>query len=218
AHHSAWTTSLFSGQPAETRVHSDEGCRLYDPERHRSHKYLYGGHDPGVCARTTAGLAAWMLGYPNRALASMNEAIALAEQIGHPVSLNIALGYAVIFPFQHRETSLVTAHVMAAETVKREQRVSTVFPPDFLAGAMFLAQGAYADAIASIRSGLEPGRPGTILWRPFAFCVLAQALTMRNAHAETLEALGTGVARLEANGERLWEVELHRTEGLVLQA
>jgi hypothetical protein len=24
---------------------------LYDPEQHRSHSLLYGGHDPGTCAR-----------------------------------------------------------------------------------------------------------------------------------------------------------------------
>jgi len=39
-HHSAWATGLFSGEPASAREHCDEGCRLYDPEQHRSHSLL----------------------------------------------------------------------------------------------------------------------------------------------------------------------------------
>jgi predicted ATPase len=33
AHHSAWTTYLFSGEPAAVREHCEVGRRLYDPER-----------------------------------------------------------------------------------------------------------------------------------------------------------------------------------------
>ncbi len=29
---------------------ADAGRRLYDPEKHASHRRVYGGHDPGVCA------------------------------------------------------------------------------------------------------------------------------------------------------------------------
>jgi hypothetical protein len=50
AHHSAWSTSMFAGEPAVALDHCEAGRRLYDPERHRSHRLLYGGHDPGVCA------------------------------------------------------------------------------------------------------------------------------------------------------------------------
>jgi predicted ATPase len=34
AHHSAWATYLFAGEPAVSREHSEAGRRLYDPERH----------------------------------------------------------------------------------------------------------------------------------------------------------------------------------------
>jgi len=50
AHHSAWTTCLFGGEPAAGREHCEAGRQLYDPDEHRSHRLLFGGHDPGVCA------------------------------------------------------------------------------------------------------------------------------------------------------------------------
>ena len=62
AHHSAWTTGLFSGEPAAAHEHCRQGRRLYDPERHRHHRLLYGGHDPGVCARYMGAQAYWLLG------------------------------------------------------------------------------------------------------------------------------------------------------------
>jgi hypothetical protein len=49
AHHSAWATCLFAGEPVAAQELSKAGLRLYDPERHRSHRLLYAGHDPGVC-------------------------------------------------------------------------------------------------------------------------------------------------------------------------
>jgi hypothetical protein len=93
AHHSAWTTCLFAGEPKVGREHCAAGRRLYDPERHRSHRFLFGGHDPGVCACNMRGQAEWALGYPDEALASSAEGLALAEGIAHPFSLELALVY-----------------------------------------------------------------------------------------------------------------------------
>ena len=87
AHHSAWATCLHSGQPKASREHSSAGRQLYDPERHRSHRLLFGGHDPGVCACMFSALATWVLGYPEQAVASGNEGVGLAERLAHPLSL-----------------------------------------------------------------------------------------------------------------------------------
>src|SRR5271170_2394276 len=65
AHHSAWATYLFAGEPAVSREHSEAGCRLYDPERHRLHHQHYGGHDPGACARYFGAQIHRVLGYPD---------------------------------------------------------------------------------------------------------------------------------------------------------
>ena len=56
AHHSGWTTCIHAGDPAKTREHADAGRLLYDPEKHASHRLVYGGHDPGVCAQITGAL------------------------------------------------------------------------------------------------------------------------------------------------------------------
>ena len=59
AHHSAWATWAFAGDPAKTREHTDAGRLLYDPEKHAYHRFVYGGHDPGACARLLGSWAEW---------------------------------------------------------------------------------------------------------------------------------------------------------------
>jgi len=114
AHHSAWTTCLFAGEPAAARAHSEAGRRLYDAERHRAHRLLYGGHDPGVCAGYLGALAYWALGYPDRALEIGSEALALAERIAHPFSLEIAQLFITVLHLDRYEPELALQRLATA--------------------------------------------------------------------------------------------------------
>ena len=103
AHHSAWSTSMFAGEPAVARDHCEAGRQLYDPERHRSHRLLFGGHDPGVCAFNTAGQIEWLLGYPDTALASGREGLVLAERIAGAAANDLPMPVTDIHPISlHR--------------------------------------------------------------------------------------------------------------------
>ena len=215
AHHSAWTTRFAAGEPAQAYMHTQEGRRLYDTERHRSHRHSYGGHDPGVCARSTGGQVEWLLGYPHRAVASAEEAVALAEQLAHPFSQELALDYAGFIRFNRGEPELGLAHCATAEALRTEHRLAFVIDPLFFRGAVQIARGAPADAAASIQESFQPGRLGT-LWRPYGLCLWAQALAQQGFYDEALVKLAEGFERIEATGERFWQAELHRVNGLVL--
>ena len=108
AHHSAWATCLFSGEPAAARDHCEEGRRLYDPERHRLQHQLYGGHDPGSCARYLGGQAHWLLGYPEKGLALCSEGLALAERSTHPFDFACALQVPIDASPRSRRTGIGT--------------------------------------------------------------------------------------------------------------
>ena len=57
AHHSAWFTHFYSGEPSLARSHCDQGRRLYDVDRHRSLAFRFGGHDAGLCAHNHGALS-----------------------------------------------------------------------------------------------------------------------------------------------------------------
>jgi class 3 adenylate cyclase/tetratricopeptide (TPR) repeat protein len=216
AHHSAWTTLFLGGSPAEAREHTEAGWRLYDLEEHRSHRHLYGGHDPGVCALQTGAQLEWLLGYPDRAVARIAEAQALGERIAHPFSMEIAVTYAAMIHLNRGEPELAFARLAAAEALAAEQRVSFIMEPLFLRGAAFLEQGAAGKAVDTIREGLAPGRPVATIWQPFVLSILAEALRRRGDYQEAHAAISQGLDTMNATGERMWNAELHRVRGLVL--
>jgi tetratricopeptide (TPR) repeat protein len=181
AHHSAWATCLFAGEPAAAREHCEAGRRLYDPERHRSHRLLYGGHDPGTCAGYLGALAYWLLGYPQKALTLGTEALALAERQAHPLSFEIALLFNAMLHLDRGEPELALGRLGTAEALVADQRLAFIVEPQFLRGAALTGQGAFAEAVVCLREGLA-GRLGALRDRPYGLARLANALAQKGEH------------------------------------
>jgi len=76
------------------------------------------------------------------------------------------------------------------------------------------AQGASADAVACLREALT--RPRAPRLRPYGLARLGEALAQQGAYGAALTALREGLADQERTGQRRWEAELHRLEGLAL--
>jgi class 3 adenylate cyclase len=214
AHHSAWATSLFSGDPAAAREHCEAGHRLYDLERHRLHRHLYGGHDPGTCARYIGAQAHWMLGYPDKGSSAGSEALALAEQIAHPFSFALALQYASMLHLDRGESELALQRINAVEALAAEQRIGFALEPKLLRGAALIDQGAFEEAIAFLREGLAG--PAAARVRCYGIARLADALTRHGKHGAALAAATDGLGAVERTGHRQWEAELHRFKGIAL--
>jgi class 3 adenylate cyclase/tetratricopeptide (TPR) repeat protein len=219
AHHSGWTTWFHAGDPAKTRKHADAGRLLYDPEKHASHRLVYGGHDPGVCAQISGAWAESLLGYPDNALASISKGLALAERIAHPFTLGFALLFSSQVYLNRREPERALRHLDAAAAVAAEQRLSFNLEPGMLRGAALLGQGAVDEAIACIREGVAKWtRLGRTLNLPFGLASLAEGLARRGERAAALAALREGLDIADATGEHKWDAELHRLTGTVLLA
>jgi tetratricopeptide (TPR) repeat protein len=214
AHHSAWTTCLFSGEPAAVHEHCEAGRRLYDPERHRPHRQLYGGHDPGACARYMGAQAHWLLGHPDTGLATGREALELAERIAHPFTLATALVMNAVLHLDRDEPEAALQRIGAAEALATEQRIGLVLEPQILRGAVMTAQGAFKDAIACLRDGLS--QPRAIRLRHYGLARLAEALSRQGEHREALAAVREGLEDQERTGQCRWEPELHRIKGNAL--
>jgi len=162
ARHSAWATCMHAGDPAAAREHCEVGRRLYDPERHRSHRLLYGGHDPGVCASGIGALVHWLLGYPDKALAIGSESLALAERIAHPFSLVIGLLFNAVLYVDRGEPELALQRLGAAEAMAAEQRVAFTWEPRFLRGAALTAEGHSRRLSPACAGACQPARRADI--------------------------------------------------------
>ncbi len=85
--HARWMNYLFGGQIDAAIAAADEGRAIYRPEVHHSLSYLYGNHDPCVCALALQALAFALRGESVRSVNQMHEAIDLGEALGHAATL-----------------------------------------------------------------------------------------------------------------------------------
>jgi len=214
AHHSAWTTCLFSGEPTAALEHCEAGRRLYDPERHRRHRQLYGGHDPGACAGYMGAQVHWLLGYPDKGLVIAREALALAERIAHPFTLGTTLVMNAMLHLDRNEPDTALQRLEAAEALATEQRIGFVLEPQLLRGAVMAAQGVSKKAVTCLYEGLAQPRAPRL--RPYGLARLAEALSQQGKYEEALTAAREGLEDLERRGQRRWEAELYRLAGAAL--
>ena len=90
AHRAAGVSALPAGDFAGARSHLERALELYDPGEHRSPAFVY-AFDPRVVCLDYLARTLLPLGFPRRALATNEEAIAEARRLAHQNSLALPL-------------------------------------------------------------------------------------------------------------------------------
>src|SRR5437773_3531418 len=103
----------------------------------------------------TVAQSLWLIGYPDPPVASIQAALALAQQLAHPLSLTLALRNAAVLHNLRREAPLTQTRAEAAMTIATEQgfpqQLATATP---LRGWALAASGHGEEGIAQIQQGL----------------------------------------------------------------
>jgi len=216
AHHALWTSLFSGGELTAARMHQEQGLRLYDLQRHRTHAALYSGHDPGVCCHYRAAPTLWLLGYPDQAVASSQAALDLAQQLAHPLSLAIVLYFAAILHHLRREASPTQACAEAAMTLATDlEFLGQMAQATPLRGWAVAVSGHWEEGIIQIRHAVY-GEARRLRDRPYYLALLAEACTQAGQTAEGLEALDEALAAVAQSAARWWEAELYRLKGELL--
>jgi DNA-binding SARP family transcriptional activator/predicted ATPase len=214
-HHALWPVLVWLGSADAARHHLDQGLALYDKTRHRSHAFVYGGHDPGVCCRKVASWASWILGYPARGLDESAASLELARELDHPTSIIVALMWACVFRDLRREVHAVGEHARALIALSAEHEASQWLAAGTIFDAFVRAElGGGEVAITQVRRGLAAyASTGAHLFVPYFLSLLARACLKSGEPHEGLRVIGEAVERACTTGERVWEAELIRLQG-----
>ncbi len=217
--HTLAQTNFYLGEFTEAMNHAEAGIAAYDRKEHKFPNWP-GGH-PGTQCYIWAALAAWMLGFPDRARELCESALALAsEEASQP--FNVALTRAQV-TYVHafcREAVIAQAQTEILIDLCLEERI-----PHWLEwgrtvhGWALAAQGQGEEGIAEVRRGIEAFR---------ALRSRSEAVFLLSLHAEVCVELGQldeGIWAIreafdvmERNKAPWWEAELHRLRGKLLLA
>ena len=211
---------LYIGDFTANLPHLEHVIDFYDFQQHRSLVYLY-GMDPGVYCLAWTTWVLWLLGYPDQALKRSQESVALARELNHPMTLVFALNVGgAYFHLFRRENRI--AQDYADSTLKLAVEAGL---PYWQAIAMLelgwlkkekgqVEEGIdqMQQGIAAVQSmGVQFGNPWYVSWVAEGYGVLGQI-------EKGLGLMEEALSFVEKTGERLWEAEIHRVKGDLLQS
>jgi predicted ATPase len=219
AHHVMGMAAFAFGELTSARAHLERGIALYDPQRQPSLAFLY-ALDPGVDCRAWLSEVLWCLGYPDQALQRGQEALSLAYELPHRLTLAGALSHATTLHRLRGELQLTQQYAETLGTLATEQGFSFYLAFNTaLQGWLMIEQGKAEEGVAHIRQGMaafEAIRTGTLSSAPLPV-LLADAYHKAGRAEEGLAVVAEVLAEVHQYGSRR-EAELHRLKGeLTLQ-
>jgi predicted ATPase len=217
AHRMLGTTLFYLGEVSSAYERLQQGLALYTAQQHLP-AYFY-GQDVQVYCRVYAAMALWLLGYPDQALQTIQQA--RTQALAHPFSQAVALDHSAWVHQYRREAPLVQEQAEAALALSCEQGFAMyVAIGTVLRGWALAKQAQQEEGIAQICQGLAACRTvGLELLQPYFLAMLAEAYGDAGQIDDGLAVLAEAVAVTENTGVRCWEAEQYRLRGeLLLQA
>jgi predicted ATPase len=151
------TTLFYLGRFADAAVALKEGIAIDDA--------VGAWEDPallllyteraGVVCRLYSGWTLWFLGFPDRALESVEAGLALGRRLRHVHSLTFALIWAALLHSLRREFAEARERAEAAIEIAREHRLTQWLAfGNICRGFALVGLGQQAEGIAQLRTGL----------------------------------------------------------------
>jgi predicted ATPase/class 3 adenylate cyclase len=211
------TTRLFLGELPAARRALEQGMALDDPQQHRTLALRYGA-DSGIVCRLYAGWVLWLLGYPDQARHTMDDALTQARALGHIFTLAFALNHAALVRMFRGEGPQAQERAETSMAFATEQGIAQwLAQGTVLRGWALSAQGRVAEGRQQLCQGMAAWRAtGAELTRPWYLAQLAEACWQDGQGREGLQALTEAFTLVHTTEERWWEAEMHRLRGALL--
>ncbi len=218
AHHCAWPAEMLVGNLHSAQEHVHAGLALYDKKAHRDHAVLYGGHDPGVCGYLTDALLMQAWGQPDRSAARLDAGLALARDLAHAPTLIHALWYAAETCFLRHDPARVAS--LVAEWLPMASEFGSllgVANATMMNGWAKVMTGGVEVGLAELRNGLDRWRStGSKVWGSIRLGRAAAAFIEAGDVGQGAALLTEAFQVMDSNGERWYEAELLRLQGVIL--
>jgi predicted ATPase len=208
------------GEYTTARTHLEPMMAFYEPRHHHALVFLCGS-DPGPSALAYDACCLWCLGYPEQALKRGQEALDLARELDHSVSLAEIFHFAgCVLAHMRRDAQALKGYAEELVQLARDRGLQGWIP----AGTCFRGEalamlGQVEEGMAQMREGMAAYQyRGAHVHLPGFLSSLAEAQAKTSHLEEGLATLVEALAMVEQTGERHWEAELRRLRGDLLLA
>ena len=219
AHRVMGSTLLTVGEFQSSANHFEETIRLSTGEEERPLYNLY-MVEPRAASLLLLSWDLWFLGYPDRSLARVLEALALGQSLSHPYTV----------AFAHYMTSVV--HLLRGDAVhalesaersfemSQEQRFSLYSILSRISRGKAIGElGRLGEAQAEIAMGIdEARRRGVGFMLPMMDSWLAEVYAKTGENERALAIVERALTDIGDETGRAWEAELHRQRAQILLA
>ncbi|HEX7797436.1 MAG TPA: AAA family ATPase [Vicinamibacterales bacterium] len=215
--------SFYQGRFEDALVHFDRAIERYDPAMHSpvTSPAFRGGQDLGMSSRVHTAFADWMLGFPDRGVQRMQDALTQVKTLGHPFSTAYAGHFAAAFHMDRREHAAVRSLEEAVGPLSQENGFVW-----FLLMAKTHRAWVSADLEGDERALLQLNEAivfASTIGARIRLPAYLGAIAAVHGHFERatkgLALVADTIAANAESGQRFWDAELHRIEGaLLLQA
>jgi hypothetical protein len=207
--------AFWGGHLEVARDHFQEVVTQFPPEE-RPHHLLRFGQDPQIVCLSRLGNTLRFLGDLDAARGASDEAVTMADGVGHPFSRGVALIFATLLAIDLDENDRVGELV---DALRRDPHPAR--PNDIKTDAL----GGYAEIVAGNAStGLEQLRraiatSGLVNHAPGFVAALLRVLVAGELLAgDALGGLAAADQALRPGGTRLWEADIRMARARFLEA
>ena len=195
---------VLVGSLTDGRKHLDQVIGLYDAAEHRRLATRF-GHDVRMSALCWRALAAWMLGYPDAALADAEHALKDAHEIDHAATSMFALSHTSL-AFIH-SGNRDAARALTNELIALAEEIGSLYWKSYgalLQGALFALKGDASGAVATATPAIRAVRStGATAYAPWYLSYLARAYAELAQFDDAWRSIGEAMTAVETTQRKV---------------
>lgn len=220
AHHAMWDTLFHLGQLDRVWPHHFRGLVISRDLPSDEAKRGYAGHAANVCCLSRGALSLWGAGSIDQSSDTSEEAVQLADSLGHPNSQAQAHCQAAILSILRRDPERIQLHAEQALSFAEQHKVR----PRLVLSRILLSIGQlqkqpHKQIIEQLEQHLTEWRGlGIRLFETLWFGMVAEAWLTIGDREKGLEAVNRALRAAQDTQELFYEPELHRVNGELLLA
>lgn len=210
-------TYLFSGDCSAAAPHLEDSIKLYREMEDKSGLAAF-GQDPGLSSLGYLAWARWSLGFPDQAIEPCEKAVQLARDIGKPVLIAVATGFAGLTYSMRRDYSrLAECAEECLSLCEQHEFRQWAAMSNIMLGFAYAHQGDHGRAITLTEDGLnEKVALRSYIALPWFCDLAAETYAAAGRLSDALKTARRGIELAARGAERFFEPDNHRMQASIL--